>query len=733
MTDIRRQARWIAALVVGLAALSGLAPAARAAKAMETLQIKVLSNRADLISGGDALVEVVLPPGADPGAVRLDVDGRDVTAAFALRANGRFMGLVTGLKVGASVLSARGKGGSSAAITIINHPIGGPVFAGPQVQPWFCTTEANGLGPATDEACNAPTKYEFFYMPTGLVQSGFQPYDPANPPSDVALTTTDQGVTVPFIVRRETGTLDRSIYAIAVLFDPTEPWAPWAPQRAWNRKLLVPFGGSCSPDHRQGAPPDVLDNTGAAGQVQGTGHAGYALSRGFAVASTGLDILGQNCNEVVSAEALMMLKERLVESYGELRYTMAEGCSGGSIQQQNIASTYPGLLDGIMPQCSYPDATTTGNEVLDCSLLLHYWNEKSPELWAVAEQRAAVSGHETASTCVSWVNVYGFDQTANPSAADGAFVHCGVPPDQVYDAETNPDGVRCALQDYQVAIWGRRVLDGFAKSAWDNVGVQYGLTALHSGLILPEQFVDLNEKMGSYDIDFKLQPPRREADPGTTAIAYGAGRVTNGRELAKVPIIDLRGSSNNEIHTDFRSYALRERLVAANGHADNHVIFTAPTPLAVPASVADEAFGLMDRWLAAIEADRSADSLEVKVVRHKPAGAVDSCYIGEQKVTDQAICRAAFPYFGNPRIAAGGPLADDVMKCRLKPLDRADYDVVFTDDQWARLRNAFPDGVCDWNLPGVDQQPPMVWPTFADGPGGRPLGPAPVSISSGAK
>ena len=26
-----------------------------------------------------------------------------------------------------------------------------------------------------------------------------------------------------------------------------------------------------------------------------------------------------------------------------------------------------------------------------------------------------------------------------------------------------------------------------------------------------------------------------------------------------------------------------------------------------------------------------------------------------------------------------------------------------------------------------------VWPTFADGPGGRPLGPAPVSISSGAK
>ena len=70
------------------------------------------------------------------------------------------------------------------------------------------------------------------------------------------------------------------------------------------------------------------------------------------------------------------------------------------------------------------------------------------------------------------------------------------------------------------------------------------------------------------------------------------------------------------------------------------------------------------------------------------------------------------------------------MKCRLKPLDRADYDVVFTDDQWARLRNAFPDGVCDWNLPGVGQQEAISPLTFAAGPGGVPLPPAPVSVVS---
>ena len=42
----------------------------------------------------------MLPSGVRPTAVRVDVDGRDVTGAFGLRPNGRFFGLVEGLKVG---------------------------------------------------------------------------------------------------------------------------------------------------------------------------------------------------------------------------------------------------------------------------------------------------------------------------------------------------------------------------------------------------------------------------------------------------------------------------------------------------------------------------------------------------------------------------------------------------------------------------------------------------------
>jgi Tannase-like family of unknown function (DUF6351) len=60
------------------------------------------------------------------------------------------------------------------------------------------------------------------------------------------------------------------------------------------------------------------------------------LSRGVAAASASLNVLGQNCNNVVSAETLMMVKERFIETYGPPRYTMGWGCSGGAIQQYMI-------------------------------------------------------------------------------------------------------------------------------------------------------------------------------------------------------------------------------------------------------------------------------------------------------------------------------------------------------------------------------------------------------------
>ena len=104
-------------------------------------------------------------------------------------------------------------------LVITNHPDGGPVFSGPQLHPWKCESGA------VNKKCAKPREFTYFYKSTDSSKNGFQPYDRKNPPSDVATTTTDRGVTVPFIVRVETGYQDRDQYQIAALFQPGKPWS----------------------------------------------------------------------------------------------------------------------------------------------------------------------------------------------------------------------------------------------------------------------------------------------------------------------------------------------------------------------------------------------------------------------------------------------------------------------------------------------------------------------------
>src|SRR2546430_13159863 len=87
-------------------ALLACAVLAASAQAAQSPTIKVLSGRADLASGGDALVAIELPPGVSESRVRVTVGGRNVTGRFAKRANGRYEGLLTGLPHGPNVLTA---------------------------------------------------------------------------------------------------------------------------------------------------------------------------------------------------------------------------------------------------------------------------------------------------------------------------------------------------------------------------------------------------------------------------------------------------------------------------------------------------------------------------------------------------------------------------------------------------------------------------------------------------
>src|SRR5439155_1228788 len=115
---------------------------------------------------------------------------------------------------------------------------------------------ATGLASFSDAQSHRPVGYDYQYMPSG--GGGCQPYDPNNPPSNVGTTTTDQGKTVPYIVRRESGSQDRGQYQIAVLFDPTKSWAPWAPQAGWNGKTYVTGGPGCRTHHGSPIAPAVM-------------------------------------------------------------------------------------------------------------------------------------------------------------------------------------------------------------------------------------------------------------------------------------------------------------------------------------------------------------------------------------------------------------------------------------------------------------------------------------------
>ena len=62
---------------------------------------------------------------------------------------------------------------------------------------------------------------------------------------------------------------------------------------------------------------------------------------------------------------------------------------------------------------------------------------------------------------------------------------------------------------------------------------------------------------------------------------------------------------------------------------------------------------------------------------------------------------------------AGAPIANDIIKCQLRPISASDYKVALSADDMARMKKIFQGGVCDWSKPGVEQQSLAgTWQTF---------------------
>ena len=693
-------------LVLALAAgpLSGASVAQTADGDVEVL---ILSGRGDLVVGGDALVEVVVPDGASADGLAVEVDGRDVTGAFGATEDGRIVGLVDGLGVGGNRITATLADGRGAYIDVDNHPIGGPVFSGPQIQPWTC------VGEVLDDQCNRPTTYAWFYKSTDPRESGLQEYDPENPPDDVATTTTDQGNEVPFIVREETGVMVRDEYKIAVLFDPQQPWTPQRPQKGYNNKLVLTHGASCDTDYIMGEAPDVLLED--------------ALSRGFAVGSHALDNSGHNCHVVTQAESLLTVKERVAEQFGPIRYTIGNGCSGGALAQQWVSNSYPGVYQGITPACSFTDSYSSGMEREDYTLLRNYFER--PERWQPGvvwspQEISQVYDHPNVTNPITYTELI-------PPNADPSRECTGVAPEDVYDAETNPEGVRCSIQDYWRNVFGLEVDGTKAGRPADNTGIQYGLRALNEGRILPQQYVDVNVKIGSHDIDYNHQLERREADPIALERVFRSGGANIATNMDEVAIIDLRGPDPGAFHDVYRTYAMRERLIREHGTAENQVLWRGQVALFGDPNFEDESIVAMDSWLAAIEADDRDIPLAQKIIEDKPETVTDRCTDGAGQDVPASVCDGTVQSYGTPRFQAGMPLADDTIKCQLQEHRREDYDVTFSDAQWEALQAVFPSGVCDYTKPSVGKVDTVPWLDYTGGPGGEPMGDPPVSVPFG--
>jgi Tannase-like family of unknown function (DUF6351) len=118
--------RSAAFLVVTCGVLAGYAAWAQTTP-QTGLGIDVLSSRPDLVTGGDALVRTYgaeVPP-------KVTVGANDVSGAFQRDPKGGWVGLVEGLGDGANRLVATA-GGKEATLALVNHPVNGTLFAGPQ-------------------------------------------------------------------------------------------------------------------------------------------------------------------------------------------------------------------------------------------------------------------------------------------------------------------------------------------------------------------------------------------------------------------------------------------------------------------------------------------------------------------------------------------------------------------------------------------------------------------------
>jgi Tannase-like family of unknown function (DUF6351) len=741
--------------------------------ARQEFSVQVVSSAADQVTGGDARLHIDVPHTVPLQQVEVWVNSVDERSHFSVMPGTRTLtGVIDGMNVGENSLTvkANGKGlgrPSPVNLTLTDYPITGPIFSGPHQYPFVCTTMTEGLGqPIPDDPvtgtkvfdangnligysrdCSAPTLVVYKYWSTS---GGWKDYTLGmDRPSDMAQTTTLDGKTVDFIVRWERGTINRFIYSIAMLapYD-TNPWE--LNKDAWNRRLIFYFDGGVGIGHSQG-------ETNTSSMLYQTG-----LARGYAILYSSGTRTATHYNLQLGGETALMVKERFIERYDVPMYTVGLGGSGGAIQQYIYGQDHPGLLDAAIPQYSYPDMVTQAVYVADCELLEFYMDvlDNSNPLWKTWTNRTLLEGMNASNTLP---NPYNGGQPGSDECVNGWRGLSPLALNPLYGEAPNEQLFvpQSAIQNTEWSHFGDIVnivgvgADGYARSYWDNVGVQYGLQAVADGQITPDEFLKLNGSIGGWKsaanmvqegspfyppgvIDlsnwdpwssrnqvYSLDPlnhpaARTQGSLEAMQAVYKAGLVFTGN--INIPIIDWRNYLENflNMHNSQQSFAERQRMLDYDGNASNQVIWF--TDVTDPNHIYDQtpdALQVMDEWMQNILAHP-----EKSVAENKPALATDRCFDsnGVQIASGPNVwngildnnppgaCTQHFKIYSTSRRVAGGSIRGSIFKCQLisvpEAIGRGDYGVWTPDAaQTTILERIFPQGVCDFSQPDAGLPP----------------------------
>lgn len=624
----------------------------------------------------------------------------------------------------------------------------------------FPVLDEGGQQIGLSKDCSIEPVVTFLYRTTGGAYRDL-PTDGSRP-ADMARTTLTDGREVDFIVRREVGTINRFIYSMATLANLGDA-PDTASTNNWNGRLLYHFEGGVAIGHSQGRLSGRALSPEALGQgyavIYSTGNrtsTHYNLQVG---GETALMVK----EHFVKRFGVPDYTVAIGGSGGAIQQYVYAQNHPGLIDAGVPQYSYPDMVTQTIHigDCEllehYMDVTDKDNTLWTDTLsrrLLVGLNatEDYPDPFAGAKGLLGLSTAPGMTECIpAWRGL-------SPLVMNPLF---GQAPNQ--DKMQPPgimNTVQWSHYDDLRNIYGVDE-NGNPRTLYDNVGVQYGLQALVEGNITPDEFLRVNALIGGWkhpsemvqegfpflgSVDevladpskfdpwssrnMNLSPdgvtpaPRTQGDLIAINAAYESGMVFDGQ--LDIPIIDWRHYLEEvlDMHNSHQSFSARQRIRNRMGHSDNQVIwFTDARPTILddpeepePRDEFDQtwmALEVLHEWLMNIRAnpDRS-------IGENRPAAAVDSCFNTQGELIASGAdvwdgilddrpagtCTQQFPTYTTSRIIAGGPIEGSVFKCTLKSVDTALADGTYgswvpTPGQVDRLKEIFPQGVCDYSKP----------------------------------